>query len=137
MPPGLSKVLFLIVKLAASRAPISVNLPRALNPWLKNAATATSRPPRRECDASRVVQVRAAHDEFDADPAIVGVGPAIDCETGACERPAYRCVVQVQRALSGGRDLRTRQIQRAGHRSALEGNQAARLHARAVCVPVN
>ncbi|MGD0063742.1 MAG: hypothetical protein ABSB76_09895 [Streptosporangiaceae bacterium] len=46
VPPGLSKVLFLADKLAASRAPISVTSPRALNPWLKNAPPATPRPPR-------------------------------------------------------------------------------------------
>ena len=137
VPPGLSKVLFLTDKLAASRAPISVTLPRALNPWSKNAPPATSRPPADERDAPRVIQARAAHEQFDADPAVIGPGPAIDCETGACERPADRCVVQVQPALSRARDLRTRQVQGAGHRSALEGNQAARLHARTVRLPVN
>ncbi|MGD0063741.1 MAG: hypothetical protein ABSB76_09890 [Streptosporangiaceae bacterium] len=45
-------------------------------------------------------------------------------------------MAQVQPVLSQARDLRPRQVQGAGQRSALEGNQAARLHARAVRLPV-
>jgi hypothetical protein len=119
--PGLPKGTFPDRQGGRQLRPISVTSPRALNPWSKNAPPATSRP-RQARGTPRVMQASAAHDEFDADPAASGAGLALHCETEECERSADRCVIQVQPAPCRARDLRTRQIQGAGHRSALEGN---------------